>query len=96
MNRRFEPRTVQEARLLAGISVPAGAHLSGVSESALYAAVQRGEVESVRLCGRILIKSAPFLALFGLEVDDETMEASSASVDSEGAHECKSCGWRSK
>jgi hypothetical protein len=69
-NARRRALTLEDARQVLAISVPLAARLAGVSDSAMYLACERGEVESIRLCGRILVLSAPFLRRFGLEADD--------------------------
>ena len=79
--------TLAEAKNVLGFSVPVAARLAGVSPSAMYSACERGEVESIRLCGRILIKGVLFMRLFGLDVDDKVLGAVSASFASTPALE---------
>jgi len=69
MSRRAaEPQTLDEARRVAAFSVPTASKLTGLSESQLYAGCANGSIPSVRVLGRILVCSAPFLALFGADV----------------------------
>lgn len=63
--------TLDEALQVVALSVPTAAHLAGVSASAMYLACERGEVESTRLCGRVLVLAVPFFRRFGLDVDDK-------------------------
>ena len=88
--------TLDEAKNVLGFSVPVAARLAGVSPSAMYLACERGEVESIRLCGRILVKSVPFMRLFGLDVDDKALADPTASLFSGPAHECTSRAGRTK
>ena len=81
--------TLEEARRVLAFSVPTAANLAGVSTSAMYMACERGEVESVRLCGRILVLSVPFLRRFGLDGDDEALAAAGAGLGSPPAHQCQ-------
>jgi len=92
MSRRREPQTLAEAKQVLALSVPAAAKLAGVSTSAMYLACERGEVESTRLCGRILVKSVPFMRLFGLDVDSKVLAGIADSFTSSPAQQLKSCG----
>lgn len=91
MTRRRDPETLAEAQQVLGLSVPTAAKLAGVSPSAMYLAVERGEVASVRLCGRIIVKSVPFMRLFGLDVDDKALAGIADSLTSSPAQQLKSC-----
>ena len=92
MTRRRDPRTLDEARTLLAISVPAGAAFIGVSEAKMCRAVATGKIPAVRVCGRVLICAVPFLAMFGVESDvGSAVAEASASLDSSHAHECESC-----
>ena len=51
------------------ISVAQAARLLGVGESAVYAAVKRGDIEAVRIGKLIRIKRAPLLEQLGLPED---------------------------
>ena len=83
MSRRAaEPQTLDEARRVAAFSVATAQKLTGLSASQIYAGCANGSIPSVRVLGRILICSAPFLALFG------------ADVAAEGAPACKCAGGR--
>jgi hypothetical protein len=83
--------TLDAARQVLAFSVPTAANLAGVSTSAMYLACERGEVESTRLCGRILVLSVPFLHRFGLDLDDKAMAAASSSLATKPAHQCQWC-----
>lgn len=97
MTRRSEPTTLAEAKHVLGLSVPAAAALAGVSQAKMYQAVATGEVESVRAFGRVLVCAVPFLAMFGASSDvGEELATRTASLESKGAHECKSCAKSSK
>jgi hypothetical protein len=63
--------TLDEAQAVLGFSVPTAARLAGVSPSAMYLACERGEVASIRLCGRVLVLAVPFMRMFGAETDWE-------------------------
>lgn len=54
------------------MTVPEAAELLGLSESAAYDAVKRGEIPAVRIGRRVLVKRDEFLALF---VHDRTGDA---------------------
>ena len=82
---------LDEARQVLGLSVPTAARLAGVSKSAMYLACERGEVESTRMCGRILVKAVPFMRQFGLNVDDKVVAGPAFSLECAHAHESKSC-----
>lgn len=99
MTRHLEPKSVEkpcglltldEARQVLAFSVPTAAKLAGVSTSAMYLACERGEVESTRLCGRILVLSVPFLRRFGLDVDDKALAAHASTLATMPAHQCQS------
>ena len=83
--------TRAEAMNVLAFSVPVAARLAGISPSAMYLACERGEVESTRMCGRILVKSVPFMRLFGLDVNDKVLAGVDDSLGSKPARECKSC-----
>ena len=88
---RTEPKTLAEAQQVAAFSVSTAAMLAGTSVSAMYLACERGEVESTRLCGRILVKSVPFLAMFGVDSDAVNVVAeATSSLDPSGARQCTS------
>jgi len=88
--------TLDEARQRLGLSVRDAAHLAGLSSSAVYLACERGEIESTRLCGRILVLSVPFMRQFGLDVGDKVVADATSSLESKSASECKSCRKASK
>jgi len=91
VTRRRDPETLAEAKQVLGLSVDVAAKLAGVSPSAMYLACERGEVESTRLCGRILVKSVPLMRLFGLDVDDKALAGIADSLTSSPAQQLKSC-----
>ena len=82
--------TLAEARTKAALSPDVARHLvePPIGRNCMYGMIQRGEVCSIRVAanadgqgGRILIPTAPFLALFGLE----TMESTGDGPQSEPA-----------
>ena len=93
---RRDPQTLDEARQVLGLSVPAAAKQVGVSTSAMYLAVERGEVASTRLCGRILVQALPLCRQFGLGVDDKELADAASHLKSTSAHQSKFCQRQSK
>lgn len=61
------------------VSVPEAAQLLGLSRSSTYAAVQRGEIPSVRVGGRVLIPLQRLTALINGEAP-AVSEASSEEI----------------
>lgn len=53
------------------ISVAQAARILGVGEAAVYAAIKRGDIQSVRIGKLIRVKLAPLLEQFGLPEDYE-------------------------
>lgn len=49
------------------ITVGRGAAILGISRRAGYGAVERGEIPSIRVGGRVVIPTARFLAQYGLD-----------------------------
>lgn len=105
MTRQPEPRSVKkprglltldEPRQVLGLSVPTAARLAGVSVAAMYLAVARGEVESIRLCGRILVLSVPFMRRFGLNIEDKALAQAATSLKTTLAHQCQTCRYSSR
>lgn len=47
------------------------APILGVGESTMWLAVRSGEVPSVRIRGRVLIPTVPFLRMFGIESSND-------------------------
>jgi len=47
--------------------VPDAAKIAGIGLSTMWLAVNSGEIESVKLRGRVLIPTIPFLRMFGIE-----------------------------
>ncbi|QMU98209.1 helix-turn-helix domain-containing protein [Microbacterium esteraromaticum] len=43
------------------------APILGVGESTMWLAVRSGEIPSIRIRGRVLIPTVPFLRMFGIE-----------------------------
>ncbi|MDF0532533.1 helix-turn-helix domain-containing protein [Tsukamurella sp. 8F] len=56
-----------ELRSRVSISVPRAGQILGVSRATAYALVERGEVPSVRVGGRVLVPTAALRALLGVE-----------------------------
>lgn len=54
---------------VATMSVPAAAALVGISPSAFYRAIHRGELPALRIGGRLLVPIAKLYALLGLKLD---------------------------
>lgn len=50
-----------------GLDVRQAAKIADVGESTMWLAVRSGEIESVKLRGRVIIPTIPFLRLFGIE-----------------------------
>lgn len=67
MTRRTDPLTLDEARQLAAISPQAAGHLLGLGKNATYRAIQRGEIPSCRMGGRIVIPVEPLLRVLAGE-----------------------------
>jgi len=49
------------------LTVKQGTRIAGVSESTFWDAIRDGSVKSVKLRGRVLIPTLPFLRRFGIE-----------------------------
>lgn len=90
MAKRSSQLTLAEARTKAALSPDVARHLVAppIGRNAMYGMIERGEVRHLRIGGnadgrggRILIPTAPFLALFGLE----TMECSGDGAQNEPA-----------
>ena len=63
-----EPRlTVDDVRPLATITVSEAAQLLGISRNNAYAAAKDGSLLVVRLGNRLLVPTAPLLAMLGQE-----------------------------
>ncbi|GAB2837405.1 helix-turn-helix domain-containing protein [Microbacterium insulae] len=50
-----------------GLDVPEAAKIARIGVTTMWLAVNSGEVESVKLRGRVLIPTIPFLRKFGIE-----------------------------
>ena len=50
-----------------GLDVPEAAKIARVGVSTMWLAVNSGEIESVKLRGRVIIPTIPFLRKFGIE-----------------------------
>lgn len=50
-----------------GLDVPEAARIARIGVSTMWLAVNAGEIESVKLRGRVIIPTIPFLRLFGIE-----------------------------
>ena len=48
------------------ISVPEAGRLLGLSRASAYAAAKRGEIPTIPIGRRLLVPTAPFLAMLGL------------------------------
>lgn len=60
------------------ISAPRCAAVLGISRRHAYAAVERGEIPSIRVGERIVIPTAQFLRRFGLDADTDAAPANAA------------------
>lgn len=49
------------------ITVPRAGGIVGISRRAAYAAVERGEIPSIRIGGRVVVPTARFLSALGLD-----------------------------
>lgn len=63
------PPTIDELRARPTLTVTEAAQLLGIGRNTAYSAVQRGDLPSLRIGGRVLIPTARLLAL--LEGGDE-------------------------
>ena len=91
MSRRPEPQTLAEASDLLGVSIPTTARLLGISEAAAYASFARGELPGRRIAGRCLVSAPALLAMFdAVSHANNVVADATSSLDSKGAHKCKS------
>lgn len=51
------------------LTVPVAADWAGIGKNTMWAAVNAGEVPSIRLQGRVLIPTVEFLRIFGVETE---------------------------
>ena len=61
MTRSRDLITLDEARQLAAISPKQAGHLLGIGKNALYQALQRGEIPSLRIGSKIVIPTEALL-----------------------------------
>lgn len=60
--------TIDELRTKATISLyPETTELLGISKNSGYSAATRGDIETLRIGGRIVVPVAPLLRLLGIE-----------------------------
>jgi excisionase family DNA binding protein len=59
--------TVDDVRPLATLNAQQAASVLGCSDDAVYDAIKRGEIPSLRLGRKILVPVAPLLAMLGQE-----------------------------
>jgi excisionase family DNA binding protein len=82
------------------ITVDRAAAILSLGRRTAYAAVERGEIPSIRIGRRIVVPSARFLATFGLETTPRNSEAgpatgpAAASIQKDATTDEKPSGYR--
>jgi hypothetical protein len=66
------PITVDEMLSRATISVPEAGHFLGLSRTGSYDAAKRGDFETIRIGGKIVVPVVPFAAKLGLQPQTPT------------------------
>lgn len=60
-----------------GLDVPEAARIARIGVNTLWLAVRAGEVHSIKVRGRVIIPTLPFLRMFGIEPTPVNIDPSS-------------------